>query len=172
MRIITDRGEKSQSSKEKKTQPKKLTKNTQGRDALEFIVHFQVIWVRINSPSMCQKAKKGTWTQRGWKMGKEKCQRFLLNQRLKIRENYVVLGSGKTVEQAVKRIVCQHQREWETATVIGQDPTIPSKDNWANLHLQWCSERCAPRRGCKYIKFYGFWCCSTWPMRKRKKHSG
>lgn len=53
-RIIIDRGEKYQNSKGKKNnQP------NQGRDALEFIEDFQVIWVRLNSLSRCQKAKKG-----------------------------------------------------------------------------------------------------------------
>lgn len=107
-RIIIDRGEKYQNSKEKKNNNQQPN---QGRDALEFIEDFQVIWVRLNSLSRCQKAKKGNLNRRGWKMGKEKCQRFLFKRRLKIRENYVVLGSGRRVEPAVKRIVCQHQRE-------------------------------------------------------------
>lgn len=67
-------------------------------------------------------------------------------------ENYVVLGSENTVEQAVKRVICQHLKKdtkenEEQAILIWQDPTIASEDN---LLLQWCSERCAPRRGSKY----------------------
>ena len=43
----------------------------------------------------------------------------------------MVLGSGKTVEQAVKHVVCQHLKKntkenEEQATLIWQDPTVPS----------------------------------------------
>lgn len=39
-----------------------IVREKQGRAALEFIVHCQVIWARLNSLSRCEKAKKGTFT--------------------------------------------------------------------------------------------------------------
>ena len=65
----------------------------QARNALTFIIYFQVIWARLNSLNRWEKAENAASTNLGRiENGQEKCQRFLLKRRLKIQRELCGVG--------------------------------------------------------------------------------